>query len=330
MRYRSIGQTELSASVVGLGTWAIGGGDLWSGTDDSQSIRAIHAAVDSGINLIDSAPIYGFGHSEEVVGRALREIGRDRVILSTKCGLWWKTPRGSYFNTRSGIDTYRCVDAETIRIELEDSLRRLGTDYIDIYHTHWQSAPPHETPVSETMGALLDLQKQGKIRAIAVSNADTACMDKYFEAGRIEACQPSYSMLNRRAEQDILPYAAAHGMSVLAYSPLERGLLTGKITMDTELTAAQSMMAWMQPAPRRRVLAMLDGWKRYTERYHCTMAQLVIAWTLCQPGLTHVLCGARKEKNAMENAAAGDIALAPEDVSAIRKDVEALGAPETV
>lgn len=319
--------TDISASVVGLGTWAIGGGELWSGTEDAQSVRTIRTAVDSGINLIDTAPIYGFGHSEEVVGRAIREIGRDRVVLSTKCGLWWKTARGSYFNTRSGIDTYRCVEPETIREELEDSLRRLGTDYIDIYHTHWQSAPPHETPVSETMGALLELQKQGKIRAIAVSNADTACMDAYFQTGRIEACQPSYSMLNRKAEQEILPYAEAHGMSVLAYSPLERGLLTGKVTMETPLTEAQGMMAWMKPENRRRVLALLDSWKGYTERYHCTMAQLVIAWTLGQKGLTHVLCGARKEKNAVENAGAGAIRLAPEDAAAMRRDVEALGEP---
>lgn len=327
MKYRKIGKTDISASAVGIGTWAIGGGELWSGSDDAQSIRALHAAVDSGINLIDTAPGYGFGHSEEVVGKAIKEIGRDKIVLSTKCGIWWKTQRGTYFNTRDGISTYKCVDAETIRIEIEDSLTRLGTDYIDIYHTHWQSTPPYITPVSETMGALLDLQKQGKIRAIAVSNADTKCMDEYFACGRIEACQPGYSMLNRKIEKDILPYAMGHDMSVLAYSPLERGLLTGKITMDTKVDMAQDMMPWMKPQNRARVIAMLDGWKDLTEKYGCTMAQLVIAWTISQPGLTHVLCGARKEKNAMENAAAGSIELSAEDIAAMRAAVEALGEP---
>lgn len=327
MIYRTIGKTDIRASAIGLGTWAIGGGDLWTGSDDAQSVRAICAAVDHGINLIDTAPAYGFGHSEEVVGRALKEIGRDRVVLSTKCGIWWKTKRGSYFNTRNGIDTYKCVDAETIRIEVEDSLTRLGTDYIDLYHTHWQSVPPHVTPVEETMGALMDLQKAGKIRAIAVSNADTACMDAYFRSGRIEACQPSYSLLNRKIEGDILPYAVDHGMSVLAYSPLERGLLTGKIGMDTPLTQAQGMMAWMKLENRGRVLEMLDSWQELTEKYHCTLAQLVIAWTLRQEGLSHVLCGARKEKNAAENAKAGEISLSAEDAAAMRRAAEALGDP---
>ena len=328
MRYRNIGKTDIRASVVGLGTWAIGGGELWSGTEDAQSIRAICAAVDNGINLIDTAPGYGFGHSEEVVGKALKEIGRDRVVLSTKCGIWWKTKRGTYFNTRNGIDTYKCVDAETIREEIEDSLTRLGTDYIDIYHTHWQSTPPYITPVEETMGALLDLQKQGKIRAIAVSNADIPCMEDYFKNGRIEACQPSYSLLNRKIERDILPFAMAHEMSVLAYSPLERGLLTGKITMDTELTQAQAMMPWMRPENRAKVLALLDTLSPLLEKYHCSMAQLIIAWTLEQPGLSHVLCGARREKNAMENAQAGDIVLSPEDCKTIRDGAEALGSPQ--
>ena len=328
MRYRNIGKTDIRASVVGLGTWAIGGGELWSGTEDAQSIRAIHAAVDHGINLIDTAPGYGFGHSEEVVGKALREIGRDRVVLSTKCGIWWKTKRGTYFNTRNGIDTYKCVDAETIREEIEDSLTRLGTDYIDIYHTHWQSTPPYITPVEETMGALLDLQKQGKIRAIAVSNADIPCMEDYFKNGRIEACQPSYSLLNRKIERDILPFAIQHEMSVLAYSPLERGLLTGKVTMDTELTQAQAMMPWMRPENRAKVLALLDTLSPLLEKYRCSMAQLIIAWTLQQPGLSHVLCGARREKNAMENAQAGDIVLSPEDCKMIRDGAEALGSPQ--
>lgn len=327
MRYRTIGKTDISASVVGLGTWAIGGGDLWSGTEDAQSVRAIRAAVDCGINLIDTAPGYGFGHSEEVVGRALKEIGRDKVVLSTKCGIWWKSRRGTYFNTRNGIDTFKCVDPETIRIEIEDSLTRLGTDYIDVYHTHWQSTPPYITPVEDTMGALLALQKEGKIRAIAVSNADVPCMEDYFRWGRIEACQPGYSLLNRKIEADILPFAVEHSMSVLAYSPLERGLLTGKVTMDTKLTQAQAMMPWMKPENRARVLAMLDSLRPLLEIHHCTMAQLMIAWTIHQRGLSHVLCGARRERNAMENAQAASIELDAEELKTIRDAAEALGAP---
>lgn len=327
MQYRKIGKTDISASAIGLGTWAIGGGEMWEGNDDAQSIRAIHAAIDSGITLIDTAPIYGFGHSEEVVGKALKDVARDKIVLSTKCGLWWKSKRGTFFNCREGIESFRCLEPETIREELEDSLRRMGTDYVDIYHTHWQSLPPSYTPVAETMGALMDLQKEGKIRAIAVSNADTACMDEYFAAGRIDACQPSYSMLSRGIEKDILPYAVEHEMSVLAYSPLARGLLTGKIGVDTPVKVAQSGLPWMKPENRARVLQMLDGWKDLTETYNCTLAQLVIAWTINQPGLSHVLCGARQEKNALENAVAGEIVLRPEDVARMRTDVENLGDP---
>ena len=177
------------------------------------------------------------------------------------------------------------------------------------------------------MGALLELQKQGKIRTIAVSNADILCMEDYFRYGRIEACQPSYSLLNRKIEKDILPFAVEHEMSVLAYSPLERGLLTGKITMDTELTQAQAMMPWMRPQNRARVLELLASLSPLLEKYHCTMAQLMIAWTLQQRGLSHVLCGARRERNAIENAQAADIVLTPEDIKMIRDGAEALGTP---
>ena len=178
------------------------------------------------------------------------------------------------------------------------------------------------------MQALLELKKEGKIRAIAVSNADVPCMEEYLRCGRIEACQPNYSLLNRKIEQDILPFAVEHSMSVLAYSPLERGLLTGKITMDTQLTLAQSMMAWMRPENRAKVLAMLEKFSPLLEKYHCTMAQLMIAWTLQQRGLSHVLCGASKPKNAEENAQAGDIVLSEADLQLIRSSAEALGTPQ--
>ena len=179
MQYREIGTSGIRASVVGLGTWAIGGGTWWGETDDAASVHAIQAAIDVGMNLLDTAPIYGFGRSEEVVGKAIAGR-RDKVVLATKAGLWWDDSRGSFWFELEGHRIHRSIRPDTIRIELEASLKRLGTDRIDLYQTHWQAMPPDQTPIAETMGCLLDLQKQGKIRAIGVSNAAPADMDQYL------------------------------------------------------------------------------------------------------------------------------------------------------
>jgi methylglyoxal reductase len=329
MKYREIGTSGIEASTVGFGAWAIGGGPWWGATDDAESIGAIRAAIDGGITLIDTAPAYGFGHSETVVGKAIKGQ-RDRVVLATKCGLWFDDERGSVFFELQGRSVRRCLRPETIRLELEQSLQRLGTDHIDLYQTHWQVVPPETTSIAETMGCLMDLKRQGKIRAIGVSNATVAQMAEYRAAGDLASLQPRYSMLDRTIETGILPYCCAQHVSVLAYSPLEQGLLTGAIGMDRAFPPAEirSMGPWFKAANRRRVLDLLEGWKDLTAKHGCTLGQLVIAWTLQQPGITFALCGARKARHAQENARAADLVLADADLARMRRGVEALGQPE--
>lgn len=329
MRFRQLGNTDMKVSVIGSGTWAIGGGPWWGDTDDAESTRTIHAALDAGINLIDTAPAYGFGRSEEVVGRAVRDR-RDQVILATKCGLWWNDARGSLFFSMDGRNVMRCLRPETISEEVEMSLRRLGTDRIDLYQTHWQVMEADPTPIADTMACLMKLKDQGKIRAIGVSNATTAQMDEYRAAGELATNQPRYSMLDRTIEPETTSYCQQHNISILAYSPLEQGLLTGKIGMDRVITdvEARNMIPWFHPEPRRRVLNMLAGWADLTERYHCTLSQLVIAWTVQQPGITVALCGARHPAQVIENAKAGDLVLDAADILRMRKAVEQLGKAE--
>lgn len=326
MKTRKIGTTDIEASVVALGAWAIGGGPWWGATDDELSIKAIHAALDLGVNMIDTAPVYGFGKSEEVVGKALKGR-RDKVILATKCGLWWNDSTGKVFFEMDGQTIRRTLGPQTILQEVELSLKRLGTDYIDLYQTHWQSLDPENETIAETMEYLLKLKEQGKIRAIGASNVNVEQIMEYQAAGVLDAIQPRYSMLDRKIEASLLPFCVKRKISTLAYSPLEQGLLTGKVGMDyvVEAGTARAGIAWFKANNRQKVLNMLEGWKDLTEKYSCTLSQLVIAWTVEQPGITYALCGARKPEHSTENAGAGSIDLAPEDIQRMRTDVEALG-----
>ena len=328
MKRRTIGRSGIEASAVALGSWAIGGGPWWGSTDDALSIRTIQTALDEGISLIDTAPVYGYGRSEEVVGRAL-EGRREEAVIATKCGLWWDDSRGSEFFSLDGKTVSRCLRPETIRIELEQSLRRLRTDYIDLYQTHWQAMEADPTPIAETMACLVDLKKQGKIRAIGVSNVTPEHIEEYCAAGVIDAVQPRYSMLDRKIEADLLPSCKAHNLATLVYSPLEQGLLTGKIGMDAvfEEGAFRNQLDWFKPENRRRVLDLLAGWADLTSAYSCSLAQLVIAWTIAQPGITFALCGARKPENMVDNAGAGALELSLADIARMRADVVALGDP---
>ena len=329
MKTRKIGTTDIEASVVALGAWAIGGGPWWGDSDDEQSIKAIHAALALGVNMIDTAPVYGFGKSEEVVGKAIKGR-RDKVILATKCGLWWNDSTGKVFFDMDGRTIRRTLGAKTILQEVELSLKRLGTDYIDLYQTHWQSLDPEHETIAETMECLLKLKEQGKIRAIGASNVTVDQIQEYQAAGVLDAIQPRYSMLDRKIEAGVLPYCAKRKISTLVYSPLEQGLLTGKVGMDyvVEDGTARAGIPWFKPENRQKVLTMLGGWKDLTEQYDCTMSQLVIAWTVEQKGVSYALCGARKPEHSTENAGAGKIEIAPEDLQRMRKDVEALGKPQ--
>ena len=328
MQYRTLGVSDIQISVVGMGTWAIGGGPWWGATDDSESIRAIHAALDHGVNLIDTAPVYGFGRSESIVGEALHDR-RNRAVIATKCGLWWDSATGTHHFDYDGRSVYRSLSPATLRIEVERSLKRLRTDYIDLLQTHWQSVEPVKTPIEDTMAFLMQLRDEGKIRAIGASNVSCAEMDEYRAAGVLCSNQPRYSMLDRQIEDEVLPYCQEHSIAVLAYSPLEQGLLTGKIGMDYTLTenAVRNRIAWFKPENRAKVIDVINGWQALTQKYQCTLAQLVIAWTVAQSGLTCALCGARKASNIIENAGAGSLQLEDADICKMRSDVEKLGKP---
>lgn len=320
MQHRPLGSSGLSASIVAFGAWAIGGW-RWGGTDEAASIRAIHAAIDHGINLIDTAPVYGFGLSESIVAKAVADR-RDKVLLATKCSLICDPSRGvKHFRTNSVnfdehglIQVNRCGRPDSIRQEIEGSLARLKTDHIDLYQTHWQDP---STPISETMGELMRLKQQGKIRAIGCSNANCRDMDQYRAAGQLDSDQEKYSMLSRELEKGQLPYCLKHNVAVLAYSPLEQGLLTGKLTAGRQF--AEGDLRKDNPKfggdVRQRIAALLEKFEPVAKRHGITMTQLVIAWTLHQPGLTHALCGARTAEQAIENAKAGDVKLAAEDLA---------------
>ena len=328
MEVREIGNSGLKASSIALGAWAIVGGLFWGESDDNEAIRAILTAIDHGITMIDTAPAYGFGRSEEVVGKALQGK-RDKVILSNKCGLWWDDDRGSPFSEIDGKKVNVCLRPETINIEIDLSLKRLNTDYIELYMTHWQSVPPNKTPIEDTMAALLKLKDAGKIRVIGVWNAEVNHMKEYLETGRIDSNQLKFSILDRKIENEQRQFCIDNKISIQAYSPLEQGLLTGKLGMDytPSDTEYRNRIPWFRKDLRRKVLTMLESWKDLTEKYNCTLSQLVIAWTAMQPGITFVLCGSRKVPHVLDNVKAADIALSEEDAARMREDAEVLGEP---
>lgn len=332
MKYLPLGESGLSSSVIGFGAWAIGGGAVWGGaSDDDQSIQTIRAALDAGINLLDTAPAYGWGHSERLIAKAIAGR-RDDALLATKCGLWWDDSRGSYFTEFNGKSIYRSLRPDTIAIEVERSLCDLATDRIDLYQVHWPAVDPEKTPIEETMAALLKLRDQGKIRAIGVCNLSPEELGTYLSCGAIATHQFRYSMLARGPEKEMLPMCRARNVATLTYMSLEQGLLTGKIGMDHvfeegEFRTNADWFPWLLPQNRRRVLDLLDGWRPLCEAHSCTLAQLVLAWTLAQPGVTHVLAGARKLHHIRETAAAADIELSPVDLTRMTNDIIALGEP---
>jgi len=314
MRYKPLGQSGIEASVVAFGAWAIGGW-MWGGTDEPAAVAAIQAAIDADINFIDTAPGYGLGLSERIVGTAIAGR-RDEVVIATKCGLLWDADLGAATTLPPGRELRRSLAPDSIRRECEASLQRLGTDYIDLYQTHWQD---DDTPIADTMAALLDLKRQGKIRAIGVSNASVEHMEQYRAVGPLDSDQERYSMLDRAIEGSQLSYCRERGIAVLAYSPLSKGLLTGKIGPDREFAGDDLRRRRNNPRfsieSRRRIAAMLDQFKPIAQSHNLTLGQLAIAWTVAQPGLTHALVGARNPQQARENAGAGDAVLSPDELS---------------
>lgn len=291
MQRRPLGDSGLNVSIVALGTWAMSGEvAMWGHVDDRESIAAIGQALDCGINLIDTAPIYGLGHSEEIVGKAIRGR-RDEVVLATKCGLLApKSPDEL---------PPRCLQRDSIRRECEQSLRRLRSDVIDLYQCHW---PDPEVPIQETMEALTTLLREGKIRAIGVSNFSCEQLSAAREFGPIHSVQPPFSVLNPRAAQDLIPYCVECGIGVLPYGPLAKGLLTGKFTAESRFEDIRAHDAEFVGERYRRNLRIVDDLGRIASGYGKSVTQLVINWTANHPGVTAPIVGAKRPSQVMENA----------------------------
>ncbi|WP_119387735.1 aldo/keto reductase [Taklimakanibacter lacteus] len=311
MSTRAMGKSDVAASAVGLGTWAMGGW-MWGGSDEDKSIAAIRASIDRGVTLIDTAPAYGLGKAEEIVGKAIAGR-RQEVVIATKCGLVWHTDKGNHFFDEYGKRVHRHLGRESIKHEVEQSLRRLGTDYIDLYITHWQDPT---TPVAETMAGLLDLKQQGKIRAIGVSNVSPEDLKAYVGAGQVDAIQERYSMIDREIESTLLPICRQHGIATLSYSSLALGLLSGKIGPERSFTGDDQRKANPRFAAGNleRVAAFMAEIEPIATARRVTLAQVVIAWTIAQPGITYALCGARDGDQAGENAGAAAVELGADEL----------------
>lgn len=328
MKRRELGNSGIQASVVGLGTFAMGGW-FWGGTDERKAIEAIQASIDLGVNLIDTAPIYGFGLAESIVGKAIRGR-RDRVVLATKVGLRWNTDRGEFFthaDDRSPRDepskyrVHKYLGADGIAYEVEESLRRLGTDVIDLYQTHWQEST---TPIEVTMEALIKLRQQGKIRAIGVSNVSVEQLRRY---GPVASAQEKFSLLDRSIEKrGLVDHCTSRGIAILSYFSMEQGLLTGAMAPGRRFEEGDTRRTnpLFTPESITRINGIVAQLRPFAERYQATIPQVVIALTALQRGITHVLVGARDAAQAQENARGGFLDFSPEDVQAMERIVAKL------
>jgi len=311
MKLRPIGNSGIEASVVSFGAWAIGGWK-WGGTDANNSIASIQAALDAGINFIDTAAVYGFGLSEELVGKAIKDRSREDIVIATKCGLRWDAESEFLHFEGDGKRVFRTLANDSIHHELDASLKRMGTDYIDLYQTHW---PDPMTPVSEVVATFEQIKASGKIRAWGFCNADPASLKEAADLGGIASDQERYSLLDREQDDNNLPVCAELGLAFLCYSPIAQGLLTGKI--DSKREYKEGDLRINNPRFSGPVLdavqAVLAPVKALARDRNVTTEQMVLAWTLTQPGVSHVLVGTRDVEQAKANAVAGNLELADEE-----------------
>ncbi len=310
MQTRKLGWTDLNLSTVGLGTWAIGGAGWkfsWGPQDDRESISTIRQALEKGINWIDTAPVYGLGHSEEVVGKAIKE-SRNRPIIATKCSRLWD---------KDG-NPYGCLKKESIRSEVERSLRRLKIEVIDLYQIHW---PDPDEDIEEAWSAIKDLIKEGKVRYAGVSNFSVEQIRRIQVIHPVASLQPPYSMLERGIEEELLHYCSANNIGIIVYSPMQKGILTGRFTRERVQNLPQDDHRHEDPRFQEPELSanlkLVEGLRSIAERSDRTVAQLAIAWVLQHPELTAAIVGARHPSQIEETVAAGDLMLSEEDIAAI-------------
>lgn len=301
VEYKNILDTELSISAISLGTWVFGG-DAWGNVSEKDCIDAVHLALECGINLIDTAPIYGYGRSEEIVGKAVKGK-RDRVIIATKCGL---RGRGVFIKTD--------LSALSIRQEIEDSLKRLGVDYIDLYQCHW---PDKTTPIEETMKQITALQKEGKIRYIGLSNYSLDELKEALSYTKLATIQEHYSLLERRLEENLLPFCREKGVGILTYGSLGGGILTGKYKTRTRfrLSDVRSFFYKFYSGKNfNRSEKVISVLKEVAQKTDKPLNQIALNWIRQKDGITAALVGCRNSRQAKENALAGEWELSQEDL----------------
>lgn len=320
MKYRKLENTDLELSEVTFGAWAAGGW-MWGGTERKEAIQAINVSYSLGVTSIDTAPIYGQGTSEEIVGEAIKGIPRDRVQILTKYGMRWDLKKGDFAfssknNSGADIDIYKYAGKESIIKECEDSLKRLGTDYIDLYQIHW---PDSTTAIEESMEAVARLIEHGKVRYAGVCNYDAKQLAEAGKYINVVADQVPYSMVKRGIEGELIPYCLDHHKSILAYSPLERGLLTGKMKPGYQFADGdhRATVSFFKDENLKRTGEFLDRLRPVAAGKNLTLGQLVILWTLAQPGITIALVGARNVEQAIVNAKAIDSTLSKEEIDTI-------------
>jgi aryl-alcohol dehydrogenase-like predicted oxidoreductase len=308
---RRLAASDLDVTPVVLGAWAIGG-LMWGGSNEADAIDAIHASLDAGINAVDTAPAYGLGRSEEIVGRALAGR-RQGVVVATKCGLRWDRHEGEVRFDLLAPDgrrarIYHNLRPDSIRQECEASLGRLRTDVIDLYQIHWPD-PVH--PLDDAFAELVKLRDEGKIRHLGVCNFSASQLELARRRGEIVSDQSPYNLIDRGIEKEILPWCREHGIGVLAYSPMARGLLTGGITRDREFPESdhRHRQAYFQPERRGRALDALERVRPLAEAHEATLGNLAVAWVLGAPGVTAAIVGARNRDQALENARAAELRL---------------------
>jgi aryl-alcohol dehydrogenase-like predicted oxidoreductase len=328
MEYRKIGNSDLELSVITFGAWAAGGW-MWGSTDRNDAIDAIKAGYDLGVTSIDTAPIYGQGDSEEIVGDAIKGISRDKLQIVTKFGMRWDLAKGelamkSKDNDGKDIDVYKYAGKESVIYECEQSLKRLKTDYIDLYQIHW---PDLTTPISETFEAVSRLIEQGKVRYAGVCNYNAAQLEEAGETLEIISNQIPFSMVNRGIENETLPYCIENNKAVLAYSPMERGLLTGKITTGYKFEAGDHRQEnkFFQPESIEKANAFLAKIEPLANEKNASLSQLVLRWTIERPGITIALVGARNAKQAVQNAETVNIKLNQEEIQFINTELRNAG-----
>ena len=325
MEYRTLGKTDLKISAITFGAWAAGGW-MWGGSDSNRAIKAIRDAYDQGVTSIDTAPIYGMGASEEIVGEAIKDIPRDKVQLLTKFGMRWDLAKGTFYfqskdNHGKEVDIYKYAGKESIKHEVEESLRRLKTDYIDLYQIHW---PDVTTPIQESFEAVAELQREGKILHVGVCNYDVEQMKEAEKYVQVVSNQVPYSMVNRDIEKAVVPHCIEEGKSILAYSPLERGLLTGKMSVGQEFKEGDHRASnpYFKDESIRKTNSFLEKIRPLAEEKGASLAQLVLKWTLERPGITIALAGARNSEQSVQNAAAANLDLSASEMAFINEELE--------